>query len=362
MTTVTDIVRWLHQDGLTRLAGVAGRFPQAIAAYTIAVADGTITAHPAVGVGLGSEPITLAADDLPYPAGTPGRLVVVGATSEDDVLVLDLAVAVNFAINSADPEAPARSWAMQLLLNPTIVLTTTNGESLAAGASPRFRYNFIPDGRAASIAIEGGRGPVSTVSLNPETDAPDHLDVDADHTGKLYLGARFWQLRQILSIDETTWSTLSAALDAQSAEQAPVVETLIEPDVPEPTKEEPMTDAYPEMDDFDPDAEEQDPSGPDWQNLTYEVFNPDHTVGVACNRNGEIIGMHLTDEAQENGDTWLAAEILRVAKLAHQKSRVGLRAEMESRGTRSYTIDAFDLPTEAQYAAMENDEFGKTTA
>ncbi len=101
---------------------------------------------------------------------------------------------------------------------------------------------------------------------------------------------------------------------------------------------------------------------PDWRTMTYEVFNPDHTVGTACDRDGEIIGLHITDEARENGDTWLAEEIVRLARLVHLKSRVGLRAEMEHKGTRSYTIDAFDLPTENSYRAIERAEFGGTGA
>lgn len=92
--------------------------------------------------------------------------------------------------------------------------------------------------------------------------------------------------------------------------------------------------------------------------MTYEVFNPDHCAGVACNRDGEIVGIHITDEARENGDQWLAAEIVKLARLAHLKSRVGLRAEMEYNGTRPYTIDSFDLPTEASYRLAEAAELG----
>ncbi|MBF6149170.1 hypothetical protein [Nocardia nova] len=113
------------------------------------------------------------------------------------------------------------------------------------------------------------------------------------------------------------------------------------------------------MSDYDDyDEDELAPPAPDWQNRVYEVFNPDHTVGVACDRDGEVVGLHLTDDARENGDTWLAAEILRLARLAHAKSRVGLRSEMEYNGTRPYTIDSFDLPTESSYRAMEIAEFG----
>ncbi|TLF74016.1 hypothetical protein [Nocardia cyriacigeorgica] len=116
-----------------------------------------------------------------------------------------------------------------------------------------------------------------------------------------------------------------------------------------------------DFDDFDEDGYHGDvPAAPDWQSMIYEVVNLDHSVGVACNRDGEVVGLHLTDEARENGDAWLSAEILRIARLAHMKSRVGLRAEMEYNGARPYTVDAFDLPTEAAYRAMENAELGRT--
>ena len=115
-----------------------------------------------------------------------------------------------------------------------------------------------------------------------------------------------------------------------------------------------------EIHDLDPDDLDEVPA-PDWRSLIYEVFNPDHTVGVACGRDGEVVGLHITDDARDNGDTWLANEILRLARLAHLKSRVGLRAEMEHNGTRPYTIDSFDLPTESSYRATEIAEFGTTS-
>ena len=105
--------------------------------------------------------------------------------------------------------------------------------------------------------------------------------------------------------------------------------------------------------------DDEQPPTPDRQHAIYEVFNPDGTAGVACNGDGEIVGMHITDEARDNGEPWLSREIVRLAKLAHAKSRVGLRAEMERNGARPYTIDAFDLPTEASYRQLEAAEFGQ---
>ncbi|MEU2040659.1 hypothetical protein [Nocardia niwae] len=97
---------------------------------------------------------------------------------------------------------------------------------------------------------------------------------------------------------------------------------------------------------------------PDWQNLVYEVFNADYSVGVACDRSGVIVGLHIGDEVWENTDAWLAAEIVRVARLAHEKSRVGWRTEMQYHGVLPHVAEAYGLPTEAQYMAMEKAEFG----
>ncbi|RMI29531.1 hypothetical protein [Nocardia stercoris] len=115
------------------------------------------------------------------------------------------------------------------------------------------------------------------------------------------------------------------------------------------------------MSDYDEPDLEDAAVQPDWATRIYEVFNPDETVGVACDRSGEIVGLHLTDEARDNGDEWLAAEIVRLGKLAHLKSRVGLREEMLHNGTRPYTVDSFGLPTEAAYRAQEAAEFGGTS-
>ncbi len=91
--------------------------------------------------------------------------------------------------------------------------------------------------------------------------------------------------------------------------------------------------------------------------VSYEVFNPDHSVGVACDQDGEIIGLHIGAGVRDSTDSWLAAEILLLARLAYQKSLVGRREEMLARGTPSYIAEDFGLPTAAQYASMERAAF-----
>ncbi|MEU7632700.1 hypothetical protein AB0C34_22350 [Nocardia sp. NPDC049220] len=101
-------------------------------------------------------------------------------------------------------------------------------------------------------------------------------------------------------------------------------------------------------------------SPPDWQNLIYEVFNPDYSVGVACDPSGMIVGLHLGDEVWENTDDWLAAEILRVARLARLKSQVGRRAELLYNGALPRLADSLGLPTEAEYTLAQKAEFGES--
>jgi hypothetical protein len=90
----------------------------------------------------------------------------------------------------------------------------------------------------------------------------------------------------------------------------------------------------------------------------YEVFNPDQTVGVACDREGAVVGLHIDDDILDHGDEWLAREIMRVAELAREKSRVGLRAELERSGSDPFVLRSLGLPTDADYITMENDAFG----
>ncbi|MGA4792310.1 hypothetical protein [Nocardia sp. AB354] len=202
--TVADTVRWLHEEGLVRLAGVGERSLHPIAAFTIDVATGMVGAHPASGAS--SDVSTFAADDLPHPVGSPKRLVIVGVTTSESMLVVDLAAALTISINADQPEAAARSWVLQLLLNPEITISTNSAE-VAIGNSPRCRRSFIPGGGATIINIDDMNPPLTTVTLNG-AEGPDHLDVETDGTGEMYLGSRFWSLRQVMTVGDAAWSEL----------------------------------------------------------------------------------------------------------------------------------------------------------
>ncbi|MCX4092176.1 hypothetical protein [Nocardia sp. alder85J] len=213
--TVADTIRWLHDEGLVRLTGVGDRSAAPVAAYTVSVATGVVTAYPSGGIG--AETQTFAADDLPYPTGTPRRLVVVGVTAQEAVLVVDLAVAYALGVNASRPEPIARAWLMQLLLNPEITISTNSG-GLAVSAGNRCRQTFIPGGGAMLFTVDDRKPPASTVTLNPVTEGADHLDVDSDGSGELYLGSRFWQLRLVLTMDDGGWALLTEQLESAAAE------------------------------------------------------------------------------------------------------------------------------------------------
>ncbi|WP_331723075.1 hypothetical protein [Nocardia sp. NBC_00511] len=216
MTTVPEVsvaetVRWLHDEGLVRLAGVGGRAPSPVIAYSVEVATGMVTAFPDAVAGPGTDVLTLAADDLPYPSGSPRRLVVVGVTASDAVLVLDLEVAQSLGIYGDRPEITARAWVVQLLLDPQVSITT-NCAAVAIAADKRCQHVFIPGGGTVML-VDDSEPPVSTVRLNPEAEGSNHLDVAQDRTADLYLGSRFWQLRRVLGIEDPTWAPLVEQLE-----------------------------------------------------------------------------------------------------------------------------------------------------
>ncbi|WP_040789432.1 hypothetical protein [Nocardia paucivorans] len=211
--TAADAVRWLHEEGLSRLTALGSTSLSPPVAYTVQVATGAITMYPATNGGIGSDSTTLAADDLPPPADGPGRLVVVGITATEALLVVDLAGSLVIAVNGDRPELAARSWAMQLLLNPEVTLTT-NSADIAIGSSPRCKKSFIPGGGGSIISVDDGKPPVTTISMNATTDGPDHLDIAPGGIGEMYLGPRFWQLDHIMTIGDGAWSTLAETFAA----------------------------------------------------------------------------------------------------------------------------------------------------
>ncbi|MBO0855613.1 MAG: hypothetical protein J2P18_17825 [Nocardia sp.] len=220
--TVSDTVRWLHDEGLARLAGVGEQSAHPVVAFTIDVATGTVGVHPASGAA--SEVRTVAADDLPRPVGSSKRLVVVGVTTSEAMLVVDLAQTPAISINADRPEDVARSWVLQLLLNPDITIATNSAE-VAIDHSSRCRRSFIPGGGASVINVDDQTSVLTTVTLNATMEGPDHLDVEYDGSGELYLGSRFWSLRQVMTVGDSTWAALSEQMSTEPSEQMPADST-----------------------------------------------------------------------------------------------------------------------------------------
>lgn len=210
--SAADAIGWLHEEGLTRLAALGSGSPNPAVAFSVDVSTGIVTKFPAANGGIGADSSTVAADDLPAPLDSSNRLVVVGITSSDQILVVDLAGSLVIGINGDRPEAAARSWVMQLLLNPDITVTT-NSADVAIGSSPRCRKSFIPGGGGSIVSVDDGNPPVTTVSMNSDVEGSDYLDLLGDGTGEMYLGARVWPLRLVMTIGDAAWSALSETLD-----------------------------------------------------------------------------------------------------------------------------------------------------
>lgn len=209
--SAADAIGWLHEEGLARLAGLASGAPTPAVAFAVDVATGIVTKYPAANGGIGSDSSTVSADDLPPPVEGPNRLVIVGITNSDQLLVVDLAGSLVIGVNGVRPELAARSWVVQLLLNPSITVTTNNAD-VAIGNSPRCRKSFIPGGGGSIISVDDGNPPVTTVSMNADVDSADYLELIGDGTGEMYLGARVWPLRLVMTIGDAPWSALAETL------------------------------------------------------------------------------------------------------------------------------------------------------
>ncbi|UGT63355.1 hypothetical protein [Nocardia asteroides] len=215
--TVADTVRWLHEEGLVRLAAVADQALRNFCAFTVDVRTGRVGAHPESGGEEGAEVTSLAADDLPHPVGSAQRLVIVGVTVAEEVLVVDLAATLALAINAERPALAARSWVLQLMLNPAVSVTTNSAE-VVAGDNPRLRQSFIPGSGVTVVNIDDDRPPLTAITFNSAEDGPDHLDLEPDGTGEMYLGSRFWRLRHVLCVADEPWAELARQLDESPEE------------------------------------------------------------------------------------------------------------------------------------------------
>lgn len=272
MTVVTaaDTIRWLHEDGLRRLAGFGKDTGDRFAAYAVAITDGTISMY----LPGGEEISSTGADELPAPADGVGRLVVAGITAGELVLVLDLAAILNFGIVADDSTRVVRSWVVQLLLNPRITLST-NDSTLDTGISARYRKRFIPGGGATLLTVDDGAPPVTTLTVNPSAPA-DHIEVGDDGSGALHLGTRRWSLRQAMIIDDAAWEALCATVgestdtddsdsadadDPDSGDDAPPGADNASPGATPPDDDEPLVDDAP-------------PGGPARASVGQATFSP----------------------------------------------------------------------------------------
>lgn len=209
--TAADTVRWLHDDGLLRLAAYAelGDY----VAFTVAATDGAIVAYPF------DQATTHAttAPQLPDPAFTSKRLVVVGVATGNRVVVANLAQTPALGIQADQAESVMRSWSAQLLLNPDVAITSNSDADLGYG--PRYRKVFIPGGAGTVVSVDDGTRIATTIVLNPAGDPDDRLETTLAGVSRLRLGGHGWTLRQTMAIPDTAWAALRAAVTAEPTKE-----------------------------------------------------------------------------------------------------------------------------------------------
>lgn len=224
-------------------------------------------------------------------------------------------------------------------------------DTVAALESGRKLVHLIYDMLEAINGVRARR-PSPSSRVIPEVDGMGRLT-------DLYIApgtiASFASSRKL--VDEIMAAIRDSAADAMRQHEI-IVQQTVWPDVPSPRPHSPelpgnaTTELY---------AAEVDGAGAaaDWRNIIYEVFDPDYSVGVACDQSGMIVGLHLGEEVWQNTDEWLADELVRVARLAHLKSQVGRRTELLYNGALPSIADDLGLPTEAAYILQEKAEFGR---
>lgn len=81
-------------------------------------------------------------------------------------------------------------------------------------------------------------------------------------------------------------------------------------------------------------------------------YNRDQSIVVTYSHYG-FVGLQLTEAAGRRGEDALAAAIVQVANLAHQKAMADLRERQLSWGTSRQLLDQRGLPTAADIEALQ---------
>ena len=97
-----------------------------------------------------------------------------------------------------------------------------------------------------------------------------------------------------------------------------------------------------------------------FEDRTYEVFNPQRTVGVRAAHGGAFTGLYLSEDVRKTTERALTRDILAVASVAAARGRLSYREQLETIAAQSgnpVTANVYDVlpnvPTEQEYEDLK---------
>lgn len=253
------MIRWLlaGHGGLKNIAqlltdsfGVA-----AIAAASLDTRDGTIIAYP---VDPGHRPHdgrwTEVANGWTHPfdppsmphSATADHHVVVGITSRNELLVVNLNAAAYLGIEGAAPIPIMRSWMMQILSKTPTAHVAVTHPALHLPDTPRVAFTDTIAAAPAPTTIlfttehtSAPESPTPIVVSSKAVDCNNDLLCE-DAVSGIYIANRYWPLWRRLELPDPQWNTVAAAITPASA-AAPAIPRPHD-GRPQPTREEPGAD------------------------------------------------------------------------------------------------------------------------
>lgn len=252
------MIRWLlaGHGGLKNIAQLlTDSFgPAGIAAASLDNRDGTIIAYP---VEPGRRPHggrwTEVAHGWTHPfdppsmphSATADHHVVVGITSRNEMLVVNLNAATYLGIEGAAPIPIMRSWMMQILSTTPTAHVAVTDPALHLPDTPRVAFTDTITAAPAATTIlfttEHTSAPESPTPLlisSKAVNCSNDLLCEEAVSG-IYIADRYWPLWRRLELPDPQWNTVAAAITPASA-AAPAIPTPTAASAP-PASDEPDT-------------------------------------------------------------------------------------------------------------------------
>lgn len=230
------MIRWLlaGHGGLKNIAqlltdsfGAAG-----IAAASLDTRDGTIIAYPAEPGhrphgGRWTEVTNGWAHPFDPPSmphsGTADHHVVVGITSRNELLVVNLNAAAYLGIEGAAPIPIMRSWMMQILSKTPTAHVAVTHPGLHLPDTPRVMFTDTIAAAPAPTTIlfttehtSAPESPTPIIVSSKAVDCNNDL-ICEDAVSGIYIANRYWPLWRRLELPDPQWNTVAAATTPASA-------------------------------------------------------------------------------------------------------------------------------------------------